>query len=84
MCSAVLVSAAPLDFGTLAFNGVTTDQRFLAVTVNGSALTPRTPIQNAPYALQSQTAEPAYTVTNASIGTAQLNTTQVQRLVGGR
>ena len=48
---------ATLDFGALAFNGVTTDQRFLQVTVNGTVLTPRTPIQNAPYALQSRTSE---------------------------
>jgi hypothetical protein len=34
-----------LDFGALAFNGVTTDQRFLEVSVSGSALAPRTPIQ---------------------------------------
>ncbi|MGA9341000.1 MAG: hypothetical protein WBV61_01535 [Rhodanobacteraceae bacterium] len=74
---------ATLDFGALAFNGVTTDQRFLEVTVNGSLLAPRTPIQNAPYALQSQTAELAYTVTNGSIGAAQIDASQVQRRVAG-
>ncbi len=74
---------ATLDFGALAFDGVTTDQRFLEVTVNGSLLAPRTPIQNAPYALQSQTAELAYTVTNGSIGAAQIDASQVQRRVAG-
>lgn len=74
---------ATLDFGSLAFNGVTTDQRFLRVTVNGTVLAPRTPIQNTPYALQSRTSELAYTVSNGSIGSAQINAAQVQRRVGG-
>ena len=46
-------------------------------------LSPRTPIQNAPYALQSQTAELAYAVPNASIGGAQIVPSQVQARVGG-
>ena len=72
-----------LDFGSTAFMTLITDQRFLRVTVNGTALAPRTQIQNEPYALQSQTAELAYSVSNASIGTAQIIASQVQRRVGG-
>ncbi len=74
---------ATLDFGALAFNGAITDQRFLQITVNGTVLTPRTPIQNAPYALQSRTSELAYTVSNGSVGIAQINAAQVQRRVSG-
>jgi hypothetical protein len=74
---------ATLDFGSLAFNGITTDQRFLRITVNGTSLAPRTPIQNAPYALQSRTSELAYNVSNGVIGTAQINAAQVQRRVTG-
>lgn len=72
-----------LDFGALAFNGATTDQRYLRITVNGTPLAPLTPIQNAPYALQSRTSELAYTVSNGAIGTAQINASQIQRRVGG-
>jgi hypothetical protein len=74
---------AALDFGALAFNGPTTDQRFLEISVNGSVLTPRTPMLNSPYALQSRTAELAYTVSNGSIGSAQVDATQVQRRISG-
>ncbi|MEO5624510.1 MAG: hypothetical protein ABIQ70_00700 [Dokdonella sp.] len=72
-----------LDFGAIAFITPITDQRFLGMTVNGAALTPRTPIQNAPYALQSRTSELAYGVTNGAIGSAQIDSTQVQRRVVG-
>ncbi|HEY2394416.1 MAG TPA: hypothetical protein VGH81_00345 [Rudaea sp.] len=72
-----------LDFGPTAFMTLITDQRFLRITVNGTALAPRTQIQSEPYALQSQTAELAYSVSNASIGTAQIIAAQVQRRVSG-
>lgn len=72
-----------LDFGAPAFITPVSDQRFLEVTVNGNVLVPRTAIENAPYALQSQTAELAYSVPNASIGSAQIVTSQVQQRVNG-
>lgn len=72
-----------LDFGATAFNGPTADQRFLAIAVNGVALAPRTPIQNSPYALQSRTAELAYTVSDGAIGTSQIDASMVQRRVVG-
>lgn len=72
-----------LDFGADAFIGAMTDQRFLEVTVDGNVLSPRTAIQNAPYALQSQTAELAYGVPNASIGSAQIVPSEVQQRVAG-
>lgn len=70
-----------LDFGPLPFITLISDQRYLQITVNGTVLTPRTPIQNAPYALQSQTAELAYSVSNGSIGSAQIVPSQVQARV---
>lgn len=72
-----------LDFGADAFAGSAADRRFLEVTVDGDRLSPRTPIENAPYALQSRTAEFAYSVANASVGSAQIVPSQVQRRVGG-
>ncbi len=72
-----------LDFGGSAFVSLVSDQRYLAVTVNGNALVPRTKIENAPYALQSTTAELAYSVSNASIGSAQIIPSQVQQRVTG-
>ena len=72
-----------LDFGPNAFMTPISDQRFLRLTVNGTVLAPRTQIQSEPYALQAQTAELAYSVSNASIGTAQIIATQVQRRVSG-
>jgi trimeric autotransporter adhesin len=75
------VFTVTLDFGVTAFNVPVSDQRFLRVTVNGTALAPRTPVQNAPYALQARTSELAYTVSNGSIGTAQINASQVQRRI---
>lgn len=72
-----------LDFGAPPFVAPISDQRFLEVSVNGTTLAPRTPIQNAPYALQSRTAELAYTVTNGAIGAAQVDAAQVQRRVAG-
>jgi trimeric autotransporter adhesin len=71
-----------LDFGALAFNGLITEQRFLRITVNGTVLIPRTPIQNSPYSLQSRTAELAYAVSNGAIGSTQIDAAQVQRRVG--
>jgi len=82
-----------LDFGALAFNTLVSDERYLRVTVNGNVLSPRTKIENAPYALQSRTAELAYAVSNSSVGAAQIsagsvgatqiNTAQVQARVSG-
>jgi len=72
-----------LDFGPTAFNTLISDERWLAVTVGSTALSPRTKIENAPYALQSRAAELAYSVSNNSIGSAQIIATQVQRRVSG-
>lgn len=72
-----------LDFGALAFNTLATSERYLKVTVNGNPLAPRTKIESAPYALQSRTAELAYTVSNASVGAAQIVPAQVQQRVTG-
>jgi hypothetical protein len=71
-----------LDFGP-AFNTLVSDQRWLQVSINGNVLSPRTQIQNAPYALQSRTAEFAYAIQNASVGAAQIVPTQVQARVTG-
>lgn len=72
-----------LDFGALAFADAVSHERYLKVTVNGSALSPRTKIENAPYALQSRSAELAYAVSNASVGSAQIVASQVQQRVSG-
>jgi len=72
-----------LDFGALAFNMLVSDERYLRVTINGNALAPRTKIENAPYALQSRTSELAYSVSNASVGSAQIVASQVQQRVSG-
>jgi len=72
-----------LDFGALAFNTAVSDERYLKVTINGNALAPRTKIENAPYALQARAAELAYSVSNASIGSAQIIAAQVQQRVSG-
>jgi len=77
------VFTVTLDFGALAFNTLVTDERYLAVSVNGNALTPRTKIENAPYALQSRSADLAYSVSNASVGSAQVVPSQVQLRVSG-
>ncbi len=69
-----------LDFGGAAFITTVNDARWLAVSVDGNALSPRTKIENAPYAL---TAQLAYGVVAGSIGTAQINAAQVQRRVSG-
>ena len=69
-----------LDFGAAAFITTVNDARWLAVSVDGNALSPRTKIENAPYAL---TAQLAYGVVAGSIGTAQINAAQVQRRVSG-
>lgn len=69
-----------LDFGASAFITTTDDARWLAITVSGNALSPRTKIENAPYALTSQL---AYNVPAGSIGLMQINATQVQRRVSG-
>jgi hypothetical protein len=70
-----------LDFGTSAFNGPTTFQRWLRITAGGTALSPRARIENAPYSLQARTAELAYDVPSGAIGIAQINPAQVQRRV---
>ena len=75
------VFTVSLDFGPLAFNALVSDQRYLAVAIEGNALSPRTKIENAPYALQSRTAELAYTVANGSVGAAQIVPAQVQQRV---
>lgn len=78
------VFAASLDFGPTAFNTPVSEQRFLRLTVNGTTLVPRTPVQSSPFALQSRTAELAYlanTVPNGSIGAAQIDAAAVQRRV---
>ena len=72
-----------LDFGALAFADAISNERYLKVTVNGNVLAPRTKIENAPYALQSRSAELAYAVSNASIGSAQIVASQVQQRVSG-
>ena len=69
-----------LDFGAPAFLTMVDDARWLAVTVNGNSLSPRTKIENAPYALTSQL---AYDVLAGSIGSTQINATQVQQRVSG-
>lgn len=70
-----------LDFGATAFNGPTTFQRWLRITVGGTVLVPRARIENAPYTLQSRTAEFAYDVADGSIGFNQIDASQVQRRV---
>lgn len=72
-----------LDFGPLAFNRLVSDERHLKVTIEGTVLVPRNKIENAPYALQSRTAEVAYTVSGATIGLAQIVPSQVQSRVSG-
>lgn len=76
------IFTATLDFGPT-FNTLVSDQRWLQVSINGNVLSPRTQIQSAPYALQSQTAEFAYAIQNASVGAAQIVPTQVQARVTG-
>ncbi|TXG80610.1 MAG: hypothetical protein E6R11_00915 [Rhodocyclaceae bacterium] len=70
-----------LDFGSSAFNGPTTFQRWLRISVGGTVLVPRARIENAPYALQARTTEFAYDVASGSIGTNQIDASQVQRRV---
>jgi hypothetical protein len=67
-----------LDFGGASFMTMTDDARWLAISVNGNPLSPRTKIENAPYALTSQL---AYSVPAGSIGSTQINPAQVQRRV---
>lgn len=69
-----------LDFGAASFITMMNDARWLAVTVNGNPLSPRTRIENAPYAL---TAQLAYGVLAGSIGSTQINNAQVQQRVSG-
>lgn len=85
--TSVLLNAVPvqngiftvaLDFGPLAFNTLVSDERYLRVTINNTVLSPLTKIENAPYALQSRAAELAYSVSNSSIGSAQIIPAQVQ------
>ncbi len=77
------VFTVALDFGPSAFNTLISDERWLAVTIGSIALSPRTKIENAPYALQSRAAELAYSVSNNSIGSVQIIATQVQKRVSG-
>ena len=72
-----------LDFGAPAFISLISDERYLEIAIDGNVLTPRTKIENAPFALQSQTAELAYAVSNTSVGAAQIVPTQVQKRVTG-
>jgi len=77
------VFTVSLDFGAPAFINIVALERHLQVTVNGVALTPRTRIDNAPYALQAQAAALAYAVAPGSIGAAQIVATEVQKRVTG-
>lgn len=77
------IFTVPLDFGSTAFDALISDERYLAVMVGTTTLSPRTKIENAPYALQSRAAELAYSVSNNSIGSAQIIPAQVQRRVTG-
>ena len=81
------VFTVSLDFGDAAFNG---DDRFLAIAVRRgnqtggfTELLPRTAIAPTPYAQVSAAAEIAATVAAGSIGTAQINNTQVQQRITG-
>jgi len=74
------VFAVTLDFGGPAFFTIGDDARWLQVSVNNNVLSPRTPIENSPYALTSQL---AYNVPANSIGTAQIVPSQVQQRVTG-
>jgi hypothetical protein len=69
-----------LDFGASSFITAANDARWLAVSVAGNALSPRTKIESAPYALIAQM---AYGVPAGSIGTTQINAVQIQRRVSG-
>lgn len=69
-----------LDFGGSAFFTIGDDSRWLQVAVGTTVLSPRTAIENAPYALTSQL---AYNVPAGSIGTTQIIPTQVQSRVTG-
>ena len=69
-----------LDFGGPSFITMVDDARWLEVKVAGNTLSPRTKIENAPYALTSQL---AYSVLAGSIGTTQINSAEVQRRVIG-
>jgi hypothetical protein len=74
---------ATLDFGPATFNVPISEQRFLRITINGNPVSPRTPVQNAPYALQSRSSELAYTVSDGAIGALQIDASTVQRRVFG-
>jgi len=74
------VFTVTLDFGGPAFFTIGDDARWLQVSVNNNALSPRTPIENSPYALTSQL---AYNVPANSIGTTQIIPAQVQQRVNG-
>ena len=69
-----------LDFGGSAFFTIGDDARWLQVEVGTTVLSPRTAIENAPYALTSQL---AYNVPANSIGTTQIIAAQVQQRVTG-
>lgn len=77
------VFTVALDFGATAFNQPISMERYLEITVNGNALSPRTKIENAPYALQARTAEMSFAVGDQSVGLSQIKVDQVQRRVTG-
>lgn len=67
-----------LDFGAASFINTNSDARWLEVQIGTNILNPRTKLENAPYAL---TSDFAYGVAAGSIGTTQIDPTQVQRRV---
>jgi hypothetical protein len=74
------IFTATLDFTGTPFFTVGDDARWLEVQVANNILSPRTKIENAPYALTSQL---AYNVPASSIGATQIIPAQVQQRVTG-
>lgn len=72
------IFSVALDFGAAAFAGPVANARWLRVTVNGNVLAPRTKVESAPYALLARNAELAFSVPNASIGSAAVVSSQIQ------
>lgn len=64
-----------LDFGAASFINTTGDARWLEVQIGTNILSPRTKLENSPYAL---TSDFAYSVAAGSIGMTQINANQVQ------
>lgn len=69
-----------LDFGGASFITPANDARWLEIKVGTTTLSPRTKLENSPYAL---TADFTYSVAAGSIGTTQINPAQVQERVSG-